>query len=413
MNIADRVRDPLRARLRRRGARPRSRSTEIDAGQPRGRAARGRATRSSRSTASRPPTVGRSRTAPSAFAKQIDTHSCAGEPPTAARATTPATVVVERDGQRRYRSRSRPYYDAERAAHADRLRRSGRRRVQPTVEPDRPPRRRSALGRLHVAGHSADGHGLRRIFEPEQREQISGVVGGQLRSATRRSTSAPRGADAARGDQPLARPSSTCSRSCRSTAATSSGAWSRRSAGSRVPFSVIERAGAVGFVLVLILFFIGLSNDIEPPRRDEGFNVALSASPGEPLSDGVGDGVEVGLEPVVAGNQHDLRLGPGAGVPNGSFSPWTTRTGDLTASSSSWRDFSGLPGGWTGRRGRAPRWRRYSAAVRQATRAPADAAAGDQRQALQLAVAQGLSDRATTPRRACRRAGCDFLPATL
>jgi regulator of sigma E protease len=32
--------------------------------------------------------------------------------------------------------------------------------------------------------------------------------------------------------------------------------------GSRVPFSVIERASAVGFLLILMLFVIGLTNDI-------------------------------------------------------------------------------------------------------------------------------------------------------
>ena len=32
--------------------------------------------------------------------------------------------------------------------------------------------------------------------------------------------------------------------------------------GRAVPFEVMERAGVVGFVLVLMLFFIGLTNDI-------------------------------------------------------------------------------------------------------------------------------------------------------
>ena len=32
--------------------------------------------------------------------------------------------------------------------------------------------------------------------------------------------------------------------------------------GKRIPFMVMERAGAVGFVLILIVFVIGLSNDI-------------------------------------------------------------------------------------------------------------------------------------------------------
>src|SRR4029078_9522104 len=42
--------------------------------------------------------------------------------------------------------------------------------------------------------------------------------------------------------------------------------------GSRVPFSVIERASAVGFLLILLLFFIGLTNDINR-LTGQGFNV--------------------------------------------------------------------------------------------------------------------------------------------
>jgi regulator of sigma E protease len=42
--------------------------------------------------------------------------------------------------------------------------------------------------------------------------------------------------------------------------------------GKRVPFAVMERAGAVGFVLVIMLFFLGLSNDIGR-LTGEGFNV--------------------------------------------------------------------------------------------------------------------------------------------
>jgi regulator of sigma E protease len=42
--------------------------------------------------------------------------------------------------------------------------------------------------------------------------------------------------------------------------------------GRRVPFAVMERAGAVGFVLVIMLFFLGLSNDIGR-LTGEGFNV--------------------------------------------------------------------------------------------------------------------------------------------
>jgi regulator of sigma E protease len=42
--------------------------------------------------------------------------------------------------------------------------------------------------------------------------------------------------------------------------------------GEPVPFSIMERAGAVGFVLVIMLFFLGLSNDIGR-LTGEGFNV--------------------------------------------------------------------------------------------------------------------------------------------
>jgi regulator of sigma E protease len=42
--------------------------------------------------------------------------------------------------------------------------------------------------------------------------------------------------------------------------------------GKRVPFAVMERAGAIGFVLVIMLFFLGLSNDIGR-LTGEGFNV--------------------------------------------------------------------------------------------------------------------------------------------
>jgi len=42
--------------------------------------------------------------------------------------------------------------------------------------------------------------------------------------------------------------------------------------GRRIPFSVMERAGAVGFVLIAVIFVIGLSNDIST-LTGSGFNV--------------------------------------------------------------------------------------------------------------------------------------------
>ena len=42
--------------------------------------------------------------------------------------------------------------------------------------------------------------------------------------------------------------------------------------GRRIPFEVMERAGVVGFVLIVMLFVIGLTNDIST-LNGAGFNV--------------------------------------------------------------------------------------------------------------------------------------------
>ena len=42
--------------------------------------------------------------------------------------------------------------------------------------------------------------------------------------------------------------------------------------GRRIPFSVMERAGFVGFALIILLFVIGLSNDIST-LTGPGFHV--------------------------------------------------------------------------------------------------------------------------------------------
>ncbi len=43
--------------------------------------------------------------------------------------------------------------------------------------------------------------------------------------------------------------------------------------GKPIPFRIMERAGVVGFMLVLFLFYIGLSNDIGRISSGEGFGV--------------------------------------------------------------------------------------------------------------------------------------------
>src|SRR6201991_2911678 len=65
-----------------------------------------------------------------------------------------------------------------------------------------------------------------------------------------------------------------------------------------------------------------------------------------------------------------VRLGPSGGMPNGSLSPCTIRTGTVTCSSSGRRVFSGRPGGCSGNARQSTPVAPTAALVRHATRAP-------------------------------------------
>jgi regulator of sigma E protease len=112
---------------------------------------------------------------------------------------------------------------------------------------------------------------IARLFDPEQREQISGVVGGY--ETTRQAIEF----DARRALTLLAVISLSLAVINLFPFLPLDGGhifWSlvEKVRGKPVPFRVMERAGAVGFVLVLLLFFIGLTNDIDR-LSGEGFNV--------------------------------------------------------------------------------------------------------------------------------------------
>ena len=49
--------------------------------------------------------------------------------------------------------------------------------------------------------------------------------------------------------------------------------------GKPVPFSVMERAGVVGFMLVILIFLVGLTNDIDR-LSGEGFSVEIDSAHG-------------------------------------------------------------------------------------------------------------------------------------
>jgi regulator of sigma E protease len=199
------------------------------------------------------------------FVEQISSHRCVGNQVEGCRAVTPALLTLRRDGELRTIA-VRPEYD-------------------PTVERTRigfaygsEP---ANLGPGGAAERAADGVWLvtsktvtvfARLFEEEQRKQVSGVVGV---SAT--------------ADEVIDELGTREALILLAVVSLSLGLinlfpflpldgghifWSlvEKVRGSPVPFSVMERAGAIGFVLVIMLFFIGLSNDIGR-LTGEGFEV--------------------------------------------------------------------------------------------------------------------------------------------
>ncbi len=200
------------------------------------------------------------------IADQVNTHECAGEPQAGCRAETPARIVVKRDGQTEALL-ARPFYDpdTERYRLGFRFREGGLVAVDP-----------SPIGAAEIAldqmwfVSSTTVSVIARIFDPEQREQVSGIVG--TTEVTKQAIDfGPRQAFFL-----LAIVSLSLGLINLFPFLPLDGGhifWSlvEKVRGSPVPFSVMERAGALGFVLVIMLFAIGLSNDIDR-LTGEGFD---------------------------------------------------------------------------------------------------------------------------------------------
>jgi regulator of sigma E protease len=199
------------------------------------------------------------------LARAVNRHKCAGgEEEDGCRAATPARVVIERDGQREV-LRIRPEYDAD----LDRSRLGFSYATTPVNPSVGGAARISADFMWQVT--SATVSVIARLFDPEQREQISGVVGGY--ETTRQAIEF----DARRALTLIAVISLSLAVINLFPFLPLDGGhifWSlvEKVRGRPVPFSVMERAGVIGFVLVLILFLVGLSNDIDR-LSGEGFNV--------------------------------------------------------------------------------------------------------------------------------------------
>jgi len=201
---------------------------------------------------------------PAVLGRQIATHKCDGRPVDRCKATTPATVVIERDGQRKTFELT-PIYDGE--AKRTRLGFG------------------YSLGNRPVAfGEAVDIASDRfwfvtketlklpaKLIDPEERKQLSGVVG--TYETTRQSIlERPRDAVAI-----LALISLSLAIVNLFPFLPLDGGhifWAVVELFRRrpVPFYVMERSGVIGFMLVLVIFVIGLSNDIGRLSGD-GFSV--------------------------------------------------------------------------------------------------------------------------------------------
>jgi regulator of sigma E protease len=189
-----------------------------------------------------------------ALRAQVATHTCAGQPTQGCRATTPALVTVERNGTDRQLS-IRPVYvpSAKRVllgyAYAEQRRDVG---VPEAVTLSAEGMWRFTKGTVEI---------IAGIFQADKREQISGVVGSyeSTRQAIQLSTetaltflaliSLSLGVINLFPFLPL-------------DGGHIFWAVAEKVRGRAIPFSVMERAGFIGFALVLALFMVGLTNDI-------------------------------------------------------------------------------------------------------------------------------------------------------
>jgi len=188
------------------------------------------------------------------LARQISKHKCPGEQRPGCVARTPALLKVQRDG-RVVTIRVRPRYDTD----------QGRTLIgfSFATRPLDPSVGEAADTSLDLMWAVTKGtvQAIVRIFDPEQREQISGVVGSY--EVTRQAFEF----DTRRALALLAVISLSLAIVNLFPFLPLDGGhifWSlvEKVRGRPVPYRVMEQSGVLGFILVMFLFVIGLSNDI-------------------------------------------------------------------------------------------------------------------------------------------------------
>ena len=200
-----------------------------------------------------------------AMRRQIDSDRCAGAQVAGCRGARPLQVVVRRDGQLQ-RLTIVPRYNA-----ADKRIEIGFAFATLIHYPGVFAAASSAAsGLVSTAGRTVST--VVRVFEPQDRKQLHGVVGGY--EATQSSFSQ----STALALEVLALISLSLGVINLFPFLPLDGghifwALAEKVRGRRIPFSVMERASVLGFVLIIMLFFIGLSNDISTLTSGGTFGV--------------------------------------------------------------------------------------------------------------------------------------------
>jgi regulator of sigma E protease len=189
-----------------------------------------------------------------AIRRQIESHHCAGTPVNGCVAATPAHVVVRRAG-RLVAFDVRPRYVP--SAKRTEL---GFEFGSTTVYPSVAGAASSAGSYMWYVTHSTVST-IVRIFEPQERKKLNSVVGAYTYTQESFATSTTRALEVL-GLISLSLGVINLFPFLPLDGGHVFWAVAEKVRRKRIPFSVMERAGVVGFALIILLFVIGLSNDI-------------------------------------------------------------------------------------------------------------------------------------------------------
>ncbi len=203
---------------------------------------------------------------PGVVRKQLGNHPCEPRLQDGCRAQTPARVVVRRDGAEKTFSLV-PVYDADPRVKAMRIGFAFGQREEPV----NPVNAAQVSVQQMWLVTTVTVQTIARIFDPEDRKELSSVVGGY--ETTRQAfESDTRRALGVLGLISLSLAVINLFPFLPLDGGHIFWALAEKVSGRRIPVIVMERAGLVGFALVLALFFIGLNNDIARLRGD-GFDL--------------------------------------------------------------------------------------------------------------------------------------------